>query len=147
MSRLMHARVNSHHIATDKTLGYQAPEVSKLKEVDMKADVYSFGMIMLELLTRKSPEDPWNGLDLPQWVALIVKEEKTKEVFDRDLMKDASAVGESELLDSLKLALQCIPQSPQDRPDVQLVLQRLEEIRPETTTNFGDDGVLGPSLS
>ncbi|KAJ0744637.1 putative protein kinase RLK-Pelle-LRR-III family [Helianthus annuus] len=115
MSRLMHARVNSHVIAADKTLGYQAPEVSKLKEVDMKADVYSFSMIMLELLTRKSPEDPWNGLDLPQWVALIVKEEKTNEVFDRDLMKDASAVGESELLDSLKLALQCIHQSPQDR--------------------------------
>ncbi|MFS7981788.1 putative non-specific serine/threonine protein kinase [Helianthus anomalus] len=96
----------------------------------MKADVYSFSMIMLELLIRKSPEDHWIGLDLPQWVAFIVKEEKTKEVFDRDLMKDASSVGESELLDSLKLALQCIHQSPQDQPDVQLVLQRLEEIRP-----------------
>ncbi|KAJ0514734.1 putative protein kinase RLK-Pelle-LRR-III family [Helianthus annuus] len=40
MSRLMHAHVNSHHIAADKTLGYQAPEVSKLKEVDMKTDVH-----------------------------------------------------------------------------------------------------------
>ncbi|MCI73696.1 putative inactive leucine-rich repeat receptor-like protein kinase IMK2-like, partial [Trifolium medium] len=48
-----------------------------------------------------------NGVDLPQWVASIVKEEWTNEVFDVDLMRDSSTNGD-ELLNTLKLALHCV---------------------------------------
>ncbi|KAJ0880721.1 putative TIR domain-containing protein [Helianthus annuus] len=54
------------------------------------------------------------------------------------------SVGDDELLNTLKLALQCVHPLPQDQPNAQLVLQRLEEIRPETITNFVDGGGVGP---
>ncbi|XP_071734117.1 probable leucine-rich repeat receptor-like protein kinase IMK3 [Rutidosis leptorrhynchoides] len=138
LSKLMTAAANSNVIATAGALGYRAPELSKLKKANTKTDIYSLGVIMLELLTGKAPGEAEDGVGLPQWVASIVKEEWTNEVFDLELMKDASAIGD-ELLNTLKLALHCVDPSPSARPEAQLVLQQLEEIRPEITTSSGDD--------
>ncbi|GFS33597.1 inflorescence meristem receptor-like kinase 2 [Actinidia rufa] len=146
LSRLMTAAANSNVIATAGALGYRAPELSKLKKVNTKTDVYSLGVIILELLTGKSPGEAMHGVDLPQWVASIVKEEWTNEVFDLELMRDASTIGD-ELLNTLKLALHCVDPSPAARPEVQQVLQQLEEIRPETSASSGDDGGAAPSAS
>lgn len=146
LSRLMTAAANSNVIATAGALGYRAPELSKLKKASTKTDVYSLGVIILELLTGKSPGEAMNGVDLPQWVASIVKEEWTNEVFDVELMRDASSIGD-ELLNTLKLALHCVDPSPSARPEVQQVLQQLEEIRPETAPSSGDDGAGVPSTS
>ncbi|BAT86473.1 hypothetical protein LR48_Vigan03g301100 [Vigna angularis] len=143
LSRLMTTAANSNVIATAGALGYRAPELSKLKKANSKTDIYSLGVILLELLTRKSPGVSMNGLDLPQWVASIVKEEWTNEVFDADLMRDSSTVGD-ELLNTLKLALHCVDPSPSARPEVHQVLQQLEEIRPErsVTASPGDDSII-----
>ncbi|KAF3331834.1 inactive leucine-rich repeat receptor-like protein kinase IMK2-like protein [Carex littledalei] len=133
LSRLMSAAANSNMIATAGALGYRAPELSKLKKANPKTDVYSLGVVILELLTGKSPSDTTNGLDLPQWVASVVEEEWTNEVFDLELMKDAaagSATGD-ELVNALKLALHCVDPSPAARPDMQQILKQLEEIKPE----------------
>ncbi|KAG6735099.1 hypothetical protein I3842_01G304300 [Carya illinoinensis] len=149
LSRLMTAAANSNVIATAGALGYRAPELSKLKKANTKTDVYSLGVIILELLTGKSPGEAMNGVDLPQWVASIVKEEWTNEVFDLELMRDASTIGD-ELLNTLKLALHCVDPSPSARPEVQQVLRQLEEIRPETAAaaaGFSDDGAGVPSTS
>lgn len=143
LSRLMTAAANSNVIATAGALGYRAPELSKIKKANRKTDVYSLGVIILELLTGKSPGE---GADLPQWVASIVKEEWTNEVFDLELMKDASAIGD-ELLNTLKLALHCVDPSPSSRPEVQEVLQQLEEIRTETNPTSGDEAAAGPSTA
>ena len=143
LSKLMTAAANSNVIATAGALGYRAPELSKLKKASMKTDVYSLGVIMLELLTGKSPGEAMNGVDLPQWVASIVKEEWTNEVFDLELMKDASMIGD-ELLNTLKLALHCVDPSPSVRPEIGQVLLQLEEIRPEAAaSSSGDDGAAG----
>lgn len=133
LSRLMTAAANSSVLAAAGALGYRAPELSKLKKASAKTDVYSLGVILLELLTGKSPADTTNGMDLPQWVGSIVKEEWTSEVFDLELMRDAAAGGGQEgdeLMDTLKLALQCVEASPAARPEAREVLRQLEEIRP-----------------
>jgi len=129
--RLMTAAAHSSVIATAGALGYRAPELSKLKKANTKTDVYSLGVVILELLTGKSPGESMNGFDLPQWVASIVKEEWTNEVFDLELMRDAAGATGDELLNTLKLALHCVDPSPAARPEVQQVLQQLEEIKPE----------------
>lgn len=145
LSRLMTTAANSNVIATAGALGYRAPELSKLKKANTKTDVYSLGVILLELLTGKPPGEAMNGVDLPQWVASIVKEEWTNEVFDVELMRDASTNGD-ELLNTLKLALHCVDPSPSARPEAQQVLMQLEEIRPEVSASSGDDGAI-PSTS
>ncbi|KAF6152664.1 hypothetical protein GIB67_008101 [Kingdonia uniflora] len=140
LSRLMTSAANSNVIATASALGYRAPELSKLKKASTKTDVYSLGVIMLELLTGKSPGE-MNGVDLPQWVASIVKEEWTNEVFDLELMRDdSSSTTGDELLNTLKLALHCVDPTPAARPEVQQVLQQLEEIKPKMMSVSGDEG-------
>ncbi|RLM70052.1 hypothetical protein C2845_PM17G00590 [Panicum miliaceum] len=141
LSRLMTTAANSNVLAAAGALGYRAPELSKLKKANAKTDVYSLGVIILELLTGKTPAESTNGMDLPQWVASIVKEEWTGEVFDLELMRDAAAgpVGD-ELMDTLKLALHCVDPAPSVRPEAREVLRQLEQIRP------GSDGGAGPSV-
>ncbi|BAF28966.2 Os12g0107700 [Oryza sativa Japonica Group] len=140
LSRLMTTAANSNVLAAAGALGYRAPELSKLKKASAKTDVYSLGVIILELLTGKSPAETTNGMDLPQWVASIVKEEWTSEVFDLELMRDGdNGPAGDELVDTLKLALHCVDQSPSVRPDAREVLRQLEQIRP------GPEGGAGPS--
>lgn len=139
LSKLMTAAANANIVATAGTLGYQAPELPKTKKPTTKTDVYSLGVIILELLTGKSPSEGVNGEDLPHWVASIVKEEWTNEVFDLELMRDTPNIGD-ELLDTLKLAMHCVDPSPEARPEVQQVIQKLEEIKPEMAATSVDDG-------
>ncbi|VFQ71176.1 unnamed protein product [Cuscuta campestris] len=132
LSRLMTSAGNANVVATAAASGYRAPEFSKLKNASAKTDVYSLGVILLELLTGRSPGEATaaGGTDLPAWVASIVKEEWTNEVFDVELMRDAPAAGE-EMLETLKLALHCVDPSPAARPEARQVLEKLEEIKPE----------------
>ncbi|KAF0902255.1 hypothetical protein E2562_014489 [Oryza meyeriana var. granulata] len=147
LSRLMNATANSNVIAAAGALGYRAPELSKLKKANTKTDLYSLGMIMLELLTGKSPGDTTNGLDLPQWVASVVEEEWTNEVFDLELMKDAAAGSETgeELVKTLKLALHCVDPSPAARPEAQQVLRQLEQIKPSMAVSASSSFTGEPS--
>ncbi|XP_052149571.1 probable leucine-rich repeat receptor-like protein kinase IMK3 [Oryza glaberrima] len=148
LSRLMNATANSNVIAAAGALGYRAPELSKLKKANAKTDIYSLGMIMLELLTGKSPGDTTNGLDLPQWVASVVEEEWTNEVFDLELMKDAAAAGSEtgeELVKTLKLALHCVDPSPAARPEAQQVLRQLEQIKPSVAVSASSSFTGEPS--
>ncbi|MCL7044306.1 hypothetical protein MKW94_002575 [Papaver nudicaule] len=138
LSRLMTTNSNASVVATAGAQGYRAPELAKVKNLTTKTDVYSLGVIMLELLTGKSPGEPMNGMDLPQWVASIVNEEWTNEVFDLELMKDAN--NGDELLNTLKLALHCVDPSPAARPEVHEVLQQMEKIKPELPVSSGEDG-------
>uniref|UniRef100_A0A0D9XN89 Protein kinase domain-containing protein n=1 Tax=Leersia perrieri TaxID=77586 RepID=A0A0D9XN89_9ORYZ len=138
LSRLMTTAANSNVLAAAGALGYRAPELSKLKKASAKTDVYSLGVIILELLTGKSPAETTNGMDLPQWVASIVKEEWTSEVFDLELMRDGdNGPAGDELVDTLKLALHCVDQSASVRPDAREVLRQLEQIRPGTEGGAG----------
>ncbi|MBA0579316.1 hypothetical protein Gorai_021577, partial [Gossypium raimondii] len=57
--------------------GYRAPEVTDARKVSQKADVYSFGVLLLELLTGKAPTHALTneeGVDLPRWVQSVVRE-------------------------------------------------------------------------
>ncbi|KAG0488751.1 hypothetical protein HPP92_007562 [Vanilla planifolia] len=147
LSRLMTTAANSNVIAAAGALGYRAPELSKLKKASTKTDVYSLGVVMLELLTGKSPGDSVNGVDLPQWVASIVKEEWTNEVFDLELMREAAGNAGDEMLNTLKLALHCVDPTPAARPEVRDVLRQLEEIKPELAVDNGEAAEEGRACS
>ena len=47
-----------------------APEIAKLQPYNLKADVYSFGMIMHNLLSFKTPYD---RLRMKEWFAFAIK--------------------------------------------------------------------------
>ncbi|XVF70794.1 hypothetical protein PTKIN_Ptkin11bG0190500 [Pterospermum kingtungense] len=96
---------------------YIAPE----KSLSEQSDVYSFGVILLELLTGKTVEK--TGVDLPQWVRSMVREEWTGEVFDKEVTKAALQWA----FPLLNIALKCVSQSPHDRPTASEVMEKIDE--------------------
>ncbi|MCD7452265.1 hypothetical protein HAX54_016031 [Datura stramonium] len=60
---------NSNKFHNSWTLGYIAPENAYSVQLTEKSDVYSYGVLLLELFCRKMPVDPCfeEGLDIVSW--------------------------------------------------------------------------------
>ncbi|KAF8023783.1 hypothetical protein BT93_F1083 [Corymbia citriodora subsp. variegata] len=98
--------------------GYVAPE----KCLSEQADVYSLGVIMLELLTGKTVET--TKVNLPKWVKSMVREEWTGEVFD----KEVSTAAKQWAFPLLNISLKCVADAPDKRPSVAEVVEKIEEV-------------------
>lgn len=109
--------------------GYRAPEVTEPRKVSQKADVYSFGVLLLELLTGKAPTHALlneEGVDLPRWVQSVVRDDWASEVFDLELLRYTHA--EEEMVELLQLAVDCAAQYPDARPSMQEVTDRIDKL-------------------
>ncbi|PIN00263.1 Serine/threonine protein kinase [Handroanthus impetiginosus] len=113
----------------NRIAGYRAPEVTDPHKVSHKADVYSFGVLLLELLTGKVPTHSLlneEGVDLPRWVQSVVREEWTAEVFDLELLRYQNV--EEDMVQLLQLAVDCTAQYPDKRPSMVEVTTKIEEL-------------------
>eukprot|EP00250_Pteridium_aquilinum_P004159 c14389_g1_i1 orf=601-2556(+) len=116
--------------AANRIVGYRAPEVTDIRRVTQKADVYSFGVLLLELLTGKAPSQASmsdEGIDLPRWVQSVVREEWTAEVFDIELLRYQYI--EEEMVQMLQIAMACVAPSPDQRPAMKQVVKMVEDIK------------------
>lgn len=92
-----------------------------------KADVYNFGVILLELLTGKLVQN--NGFDLASWVNSVVTEEWTTEVFDKALTMEGA--NEECMVNLLQVALKCVNPSREGRPSMNQVVNMILTIKEE----------------
>ncbi|PKA53765.1 putative inactive receptor kinase [Apostasia shenzhenica] len=120
--------------------GYRSPEFAATRRLTFKSDVYSFGILLLELLTGKSPDQVTlagdEGVDLARWVQSVVREEWTAEVFDVELKKNESQ--EEEMLQMLQIAMACVELSPESRPVMADVVRTLEDIAGGVRASSGE---------
>ncbi|KAL6655616.1 hypothetical protein ACP70R_006442 [Stipagrostis hirtigluma subsp. patula] len=117
------------HVPLRRVTGYRAPEVSDPRRASQEADVYSFGVLLLEMLTGRPPANSVpgaDGVDLPQWVRTVVQEEWTSEVFDPTIAVEERF--EEEMMRLLQLATECTEQRPERRPPMAEVAARIEHI-------------------
>ncbi|OVA17878.1 Protein kinase domain [Macleaya cordata] len=144
--------------ATARLGGYRAPEQAENKKLSQMADVYSFGVLLLEVLTGKAPTlypSPSNprqeddGVDLPTWVRSVVRDEWTAEVFDPELLRYKNI--EEELVAMLHVGLACVAQQAEKRPRMSDVVKMIEEFRVEQSPMREDldesRSSLSPSLA
>nr|CAB3504434.1 unnamed protein product [Digitaria exilis] len=109
--------------------GYIAPEYGYMMKITEKSDVYSYGVVVLEVLTGKQPIDPTipDGLHVVDWV---------RRCRDRAAVLDPALRGRSsaeveEMLQVMGVALLCVSSTPDDRPAMKDVAAMLKEIRME----------------
>ncbi|KAI7757599.1 hypothetical protein M8C21_016490 [Ambrosia artemisiifolia] len=90
-----------------------------------KTDVYSFGVLMLEVVSRKRPTDASfieKGLNIVGWLNYLVIEGRQHEIID----SDCEGVGQETLDPLLSVAIQCVSSNPEDRPTMHKVVKTLE---------------------
>ncbi|XP_028221101.1 PTI1-like tyrosine-protein kinase At3g15890 [Glycine soja] len=108
------------------TLGYLAPEYAMWGKVSGSCDVYSFGILLLEILSAKKPIEKLPGgvkRDIVQWVTphvqkgnfLHIADPKLKGHFDLEQLKSV-----------VMIAMRCTDNSPEKRPSMAEVVEWLK---------------------
>ncbi|GMN37742.1 hypothetical protein TIFTF001_007065 [Ficus carica] len=106
---------------------YQAPESLKNLKPSPKWDVFSFGIILLELLTGRVFSDRELGL----WTAALVTEDRNRALRLVDVAIRAEVESrEDAMLACLKFGFSCASFAPQKRPTMKEALQVLDKIGP-----------------
>lgn len=97
-------------------------------KVTEKCDIYSYGVVLLELLTGRTPVQPLDqGGDLVSWVRHYIREHSfSSGIFDTRInLEDKGRVNHMILV--LKIALMCTSTSPFERPSMREVVSMLIE--------------------
>ncbi|XP_071728547.1 uncharacterized protein [Rutidosis leptorrhynchoides] len=114
------------------TIGYIAPENAFTSTKSTESDVYSYGVVLLELMTRKQAVDPSfeEGLDIVRWMRSVWSETVELElVVDPGLYDDLyDSFVREQVTQVLQLALRCTQTEPSKRPSMRDVVKELEDV-------------------
>ncbi|GAA0139723.1 transmembrane signal receptor [Lithospermum erythrorhizon] len=116
------------------TYAYIAPEYATTLQVSDKIDVYSYGVTLLELMSRKRALDPsfqsyQNGFNIVSWARLQTNIGNEMDIFSVVLWEGGPRC---KLLEMLRLALMCTAESPTTRPRMVQVVEMLTALEPGT---------------
>lgn len=122
---------------TAAKMGSVAKNLLETQSADLESNVYSFGVILFEMITGRIPYSGDN-LSLANWATDYLKgEQPLREMVDPTLR----SFQEEELEKLLEVVKDCVKSDPEQRPTMKQVTSRLKEI-----TAMGPDGAT-PKLS
>jgi serine/threonine protein kinase len=130
LSRLAHPGLSHVSTCAQGTLGYLDPEYYRNYQLSDKSDVYSYGVVLLELLTSQKAIDfsrDQDDVNLATYVSQRVINGATMEVVDQRLLsKELSGDTLTSIKLFLELALSCLREKKGDRPGMKDVVQELQ---------------------
>ncbi|XP_004297971.1 PREDICTED: G-type lectin S-receptor-like serine/threonine-protein kinase B120-like [Fragaria vesca subsp. vesca] len=108
------------------TYGYMSPEYALYGHFSEKLDVFSFGVLLLEIVSGKKNALFYsceNSQTLAQWIWQLWKEGRGMEVIDASVRETCRI---HEALRCIHVGLLCVQEAPADRPTMSLVIHMLE---------------------
>ncbi|XP_057506210.1 LOW QUALITY PROTEIN: probably inactive leucine-rich repeat receptor-like protein kinase At5g06940 [Actinidia eriantha] len=120
-------------LASESALScYIAPEYGYCKKATEQIDTYSFGVVLLELLTGRPAEETESGedsLDVVKWVRRKINiSNGAFQVLDPKISNSS----QQEMLAALDIALQCTSVMPEKRPPMPEVVRALQSLHSRT---------------
>ncbi|KAL4369128.1 hypothetical protein GQ457_05G025540 [Hibiscus cannabinus] len=130
--------------------GYKAPDHAINGRLNRKTDVWCLGILILEILTGKFPENyltpSYNSnTNLATWVNDMVKEKRTSEVFDVEMSGTKNSKGE--MISLLKIGLGCCEDDPETRSELREVVREIEELKDKDKQNTSSIGEVNAIMS
>ncbi|CAI9090998.1 OLC1v1025910C1 [Oldenlandia corymbosa var. corymbosa] len=107
------------------TYGYMAPEYAMEGRFSEKSDVYSLGVLLLEIVSGRRNTTFYleeNELNLLRYAWKLWNENETSKLIDKRISDPGN---ETEILRYVHVGLLCVQEFPNDRPDVSAVLSML----------------------
>ncbi|WCJ29395.1 Wall-associated kinase family protein [Euphorbia peplus] len=123
------------------TTGYTAPEYARQGTFNEKIDVYSFGVLLLVLLTRQKPYNPFPDFEdeyygLVDGVSKRIETDRLQEIIDETIFEDGTWYEkEQQIRAFVRVALHCTSKDPEDRPDITDVGKQLREMYQSLISN------------
>ncbi|XP_015575246.2 probable serine/threonine-protein kinase At1g01540 [Ricinus communis] len=108
------------------TFGYVAPEYASTGMLNERSDVYSFGILLMEIISGRNPVDysrPPGEVNLVEWLKTMVTNRNAEGVLDPRLPEKPSSRA---LKRALLVALRCVDPNAQKRPKMGHVIHMLE---------------------
>ncbi|XP_059281964.1 receptor-like protein kinase HSL1 [Lycium ferocissimum] len=124
--------------------GYIAPEYAYTLHVNEKSDIYSFGVVILELVTGRRPVGPEFGeKDLATWVLTTLNEKGVDQLLDPNL----NSSFKEHICKVLDIGLCCLNHIPANRPSMRRVVKMLQESVPYNVPGMEHkNGILSPNF-
>jgi hypothetical protein len=107
-------------------------EYAYTMRVTVPGNVYSFGVVLLEILTSKLPavdEAFGEGVDLVKWVHAAPARGETPEQIMDPRLSAVSFAWRRQMLAVLRVAMLCTERAPAKRPRMKKVVEMLQEAR------------------
>ncbi|KAG5248576.1 PTI1 tyrosine-protein kinase [Salix suchowensis] len=126
------------------TLGYLAPEYAMLGKASESCDVYSFGILLLELATGKKPLEKLSATvkrTITDWARPLACERKFSELADPKLN---GKYNEEELKRVVFVSLVCAQNQPERRPTMLDVIELLRGESKERLSELENDELFKP---